>query len=120
MVNARREVGRAHRADVDWLHSMSTRSTTTRSHDRRALNGVNETFHEAYGAAAEAANDEPILIVLADDLVLCVGKERVIVPFSPPFHAANDRTAPIALGPVGPPTNCVHSSRSVCAPPTIR
>ena len=69
------------------------------------LVGVNDTFHAAYGARrTEAASDEPILVVLADDLVLVVGNERVLVPFSPPwFHAAKAIShAPIALWLRGP------------------
>lgn len=65
-----------------------------------ALVGVNDTFHAAYGARRiEATRGEPIIVVLADDLVLVVGKERVMVPFSPlGFHAAKMIShAPIAL-----------------------
>lgn len=69
------------------------------------LLGVNDVFHAAYGARrTEAANDDPILVVLADDLVLVVGKTRVMAPVSPPsFHAAKMAShAPVALWLRGP------------------
>lgn len=69
------------------------------------LVGVNDEFHAAYDTRRnEAASDEPILVVLADELVLVTGRERVAVPSTPPaFHESKMVShAPIALWLHGP------------------
>lgn len=64
------------------------------------LDAVNEKFHAAHaGARSAAKHDDPVLIVLADDLILLHRGERTVYSFSPPtFHVLKSVAhAPVAL-----------------------
>ena len=62
------------------------------------LDGLNRDFHAAYdGAREDAALDAPVLMVLADTLLLFRRKERQALSFTPPaFHVLKS----VAHGPV--------------------
>ncbi len=64
-----------------------------------ALDDVNDHFHAAYDdARAHAERDEPVLIVLADELIVFRGRARTDVTFTPPvFHLLKS----VAHAPVG-------------------
>lgn len=64
------------------------------------LDAVNEQFHEAHEAARnQARHDGPVLVVLADELIVFVDGARRAYSFSPPlFHVLKSAAhAPVAL-----------------------
>jgi hypothetical protein len=64
------------------------------------LDAVNEQFHAAHEAARnQARHDGPVLVVLADDLIVFEGGARRAYSFSPPlFHVLKSAAhAPVAL-----------------------
>lgn len=64
------------------------------------LDAVNEQFHSAHEAARRAAkHDDPVLVVLADDLIVFDRGKRTVYSFSPPtFHVLKSVAhAPVAL-----------------------
>lgn len=65
-----------------------------------ALDDVNKAFHDAYDSDREkAANDDPILVVLADELVLFRGKHQTRFTVTTPALTAvkSIAHAPVAL-----------------------
>ncbi|HEX6242816.1 MAG TPA: hypothetical protein VFZ61_18010 [Polyangiales bacterium] len=64
------------------------------------LDAVNEQFHAAHEAARnQARHDAPVLVVLADELIVFEGGSRSAYSFSPPlFHILKSAAhAPVAL-----------------------
>ena len=65
---------------------------------QKSLDAANLIFHEAYGARRDDASAEvPVLVLLADQLVVQQGAERRSVPFSCPAFSSAKSAAHIAV-----------------------
>lgn len=98
-VNKLRELA----AKLPWPALFGTRASAApppRAQVGAPLDAINDQFHEAYGdARAEVEDEAPVVVVLADELVLLRRGERSLHPFTPrTFHVVKSLShAPLAI-----------------------